>query len=226
MIQGAYEQLPDYYNLALGAYDREMQNLYNQLDMYSKQDQIEYDRLGNAYSANLQNANSMYDREYNDYFNKLNFDASQRQYASDLAYKYAQANRAQENWEKEFALEQIKAQQSASNAEAKANALKNPTAKQYETGLLMANKYGHIDDADGEFQKWADSLPEDVDTMQIYDYVKSKMDAPEYYIKDDRKQLKGRKDNLYVNQWGDEYEYEKLLELLNDEEIKKLKKKN
>jgi len=227
-IQDAYDKLPDYYNLALNAYDREMQNLYNQLDMYNTQDQIEYDRLSNAYSANLQSANSMYDREYNDYWNKLNFDTSQRQYASDQAYKYAKLAQDQANWEKEYELDLINAQKKQESADAKASELKNPTSKQYETGLLIANKYGHIDDVDGEFQKWADSLPEDVDTTQIYDYVKSKMDSPEYYIADDRKKIKGRKDNLYANQWGDEYEYDKLLELglLTDEEIKKLKKKN
>lgn len=222
MIQGAYEQLPDYYNLALGAYDREMQNLYNQLDMYSKQDQIEYDRLANAYSANAQATAGMYDREYNDYYNKLNFDSSQRQYASDLAYKYAQANRAQANWEKEFALEQIKAQQKA-DTEANEPQYDKLTDKYFQTGVGLYNKYG--DEVGSPYREWVNNLPlSEEDTQKIMNYVKGNGDMAEYSVSSYGNIFK-QGDNKYVDQWGNTFDYAELVARVGEEEAKKIKKK-
>lgn len=222
-IQEAYDNLPDYYNLALNAYDREMQQLYNQLDMYSTQDQIEYDRLSNAYSANMQNASSMYDREYNDYWNKLNFDTSQRQYASDQAYKYAKLAQDQANWEKEYELELINAQKKQAEADAKANEPQYMKLddKLYKTAEEYYNKYGPTKWAD-----WASQLNvSDEDLLRLYNWVDVNGDKPEYNLIDNGSVLKGKKDNTYSNQWEETYTYDELVKMLGKDEAKKIKKK-
>lgn len=72
-IQDAYSQLPQYYNLALQAYQNEGQELYNQLGMYQTADATEYDRLANAYNANLSNAQNIYNQEYSNYWDTANY---------------------------------------------------------------------------------------------------------------------------------------------------------
>lgn len=113
-IQDAYAQLPDYYGIALDAYNQEGQNMYNQLGMYQDADATEYGRLANAYSANAQNAANIYDQEYNNFWQTQNFNQSERQFAAEMAYKNAQAARSQSNWEKEYALSLEKAKSAAS----------------------------------------------------------------------------------------------------------------
>ena len=72
-ITEAYENLPDYYNLALDAYNMEGEQMLNELDMLRDADNTEYGRLVNAYNANYNYANDMYDREYTEYLNDRNF---------------------------------------------------------------------------------------------------------------------------------------------------------
>lgn len=89
-VQGAYDQLPQFYGLALDAYNAEGSELYNQLGMYQTADQNEYSRLMSAYEANLANAQNMYNQEYQNYWDTLNYNqsaakynASQKQAADD-----------------------------------------------------------------------------------------------------------------------------------------------
>ncbi len=66
-IQDAYDNLPEYYNLALEAYNMEGQEMYNQYAMLSAEDQKEYDRMYSAWSANYTNAQQMYQNEYGEW---------------------------------------------------------------------------------------------------------------------------------------------------------------
>lgn len=88
-IQEAYDNLPDYYNMALNKYQNDSQDMYNRLSMLSNADEMEYSRLANAYAQNAANADSIYNKEYNNYWQSKNFDESSRQFASNQAYKYA-----------------------------------------------------------------------------------------------------------------------------------------
>lgn len=63
-IQDAYDNLPEYYNMALEAYNLEGQDMYNQLAALSDADMKEYERNYNAFNANMANAQQMYNNEY------------------------------------------------------------------------------------------------------------------------------------------------------------------
>lgn len=85
-ITGAYENLPDYYNLALDAYNMEGEQMLNELDMLRDADEAEYGRLLNAYNANASNANAIYDREYSTYLNNKNM--AYDQYWNEKNYNF------------------------------------------------------------------------------------------------------------------------------------------
>lgn len=88
-IKGAYDQLPDYYNIALNAYNAEGQDLYNQLGMYQTADDTAYSRLANAYNANFQNAESIYNKEYSNYWDTANYNRAVDEFNANMAYKNA-----------------------------------------------------------------------------------------------------------------------------------------
>ncbi len=95
-IQDAYSDLPEYYQLAMDAYNQETQNMYNQLGILQTADDTEYSRLANAYASNAQAAAQMYDQEYNNYWQSAGMNESNIQRAENIArdderYKAEQA---------------------------------------------------------------------------------------------------------------------------------------
>lgn len=84
-VQDAYAQLPDYYNLALNAYNMEGNELYNQLGMYRDADNTEYGRLMDAYGANYNQAQNMYAQEYDNYWDTANYNFNVDRYNADAA---------------------------------------------------------------------------------------------------------------------------------------------
>lgn len=101
-VKGAYDALPDYYNLAKSAYDQEGQELYDRLGMYRTADDTEYSRLGNAYALNLANAESIYGKEYNNYWDSKKFNEDSRRWAAEMGLKAQQYADSKEQWQKEF----------------------------------------------------------------------------------------------------------------------------
>lgn len=91
-VQDAYAQLPEYYKLALDAYTREGDELYNQLGMYRDADNTEYGRLTNAYGMNYQKAQDLYGQEYNNYWDTTNANIGIDQYNANLAMKVNDEN--------------------------------------------------------------------------------------------------------------------------------------
>ena len=71
-IQDAYADLPQYYQMALEAYQMEGEDMYNQLAMLNDADAKEYERLYNAWSANHTNTQTMYQNEYGEWHDKVN----------------------------------------------------------------------------------------------------------------------------------------------------------
>lgn len=165
-IREAYDKLPDYYNIALNAYNQDLQKMYNDLDMYRTADDVEYSRLAGAYSANAEAAARMYDQEYNNYWQTANFNENSRQWAAEMAYKQAQANRSQSNWEKEYALSVSKANASKQAAEDKANALTDPSSTVMNKALKIYNEQGLK-----AYETYLASLPNNTDVEQIEAYV-------------------------------------------------------
>lgn len=66
-IQGAYDNLPEYYQMALSQYQMEGENMYNLLGALSEADAQEWGRLMDEYTAFNNNANTLYDRDYTQY---------------------------------------------------------------------------------------------------------------------------------------------------------------
>ena len=63
-IEDAYNNLPEYYQMALQAYQMEGEEMYNQLGMFVDADNREFQRTYDAWSANHANTESIYNREY------------------------------------------------------------------------------------------------------------------------------------------------------------------
>lgn len=71
-IEDAYNNLPEYYQMALEAYQMEGQEMYNQLAMLSDADATEYQRMYDSWSANFSNAQQMYNQEYGQWQDSVN----------------------------------------------------------------------------------------------------------------------------------------------------------
>ena len=71
-IQDAYNNLPEYYSMALEAYQMEGEEMYNQLAMLNEADAKEYGRLYDAWSANYTTAQDMYKNAYTEWNDTVN----------------------------------------------------------------------------------------------------------------------------------------------------------
>lgn len=132
-LQGAYDRLPDYYQIAMEAYNQEGNNLLNQISLLDSQDSKEYDRLMNAYNANYNNAQNLYGQEYgawqdsvnnaynyagmlnSDYWNNLDYNEGIRQYEQNFGYQQYQDALQQSNWQNQFNYGQYQDQLSQNN---------------------------------------------------------------------------------------------------------------
>ncbi len=110
-IQDAYNNLPEYYQMALEAYQMEGEEMYNQLAMLNQADQTEYQRLYDSWSANFSNAQNMYNREYGEWqdsvsnaFNSAGLQLQEHGQLYDQAYSAytAVANDAQTKYQNEY----------------------------------------------------------------------------------------------------------------------------
>lgn len=223
-IQDAYANLPDYYNMALDAYNMEGQNMYNQLGMYQTADDTEYSRLANAYQANFANANDIYGKEYDNYWTTQNFNQSERQYAANMAQKAKDSKQSQANWEAEYLL---KLADAGKNNEP---TYKDPSETQMKKALEAYNTGGQT-----ALEQYVDSLPEDIDIDSIAQYIKDYGRLP-YSQRDWAKTGKdtinwmwGLDNNDKVkDQYGEEYRLDDLAKLyaeelgISEEEAKKM----
>ena len=70
-IEDAYDNLPQYYQMNLEAYQMEGDELYRQYGMLSEMDDKEYNRNVTAYDATYQHRNQMYNEAYTQYRDKV-----------------------------------------------------------------------------------------------------------------------------------------------------------
>lgn len=66
-VEDAYDNLPQYYQMAREAYDKEGEEMYRQFGMVSELDDKEYNRNLAAYDATYQHRNALYNEEYGRY---------------------------------------------------------------------------------------------------------------------------------------------------------------
>ena len=112
-VTDAYNNLPDYYNLALQTYQMEGDDMLSQLGVLRDADDTEYGRLLNEYNVNFNHANAIYDREYsqfqsdrdfnyNSYWDEKNFDYNSYWDEKNFDYNASQDKQAQQNWQTQF----------------------------------------------------------------------------------------------------------------------------
>ena len=110
-IEDAYDNLPQYYQMAMEAYQMEGDDLYRQLDMLVGADEREYSRNVTAFDATYQHRNQMYNEAYpqfrdakNDAYNIANLKLSEHGQLVNDAYNYfnASADYANTLYEREY----------------------------------------------------------------------------------------------------------------------------
>jgi hypothetical protein len=110
-IEDAYNNLPQYYQMAMEAYQMEGDDLYRQLGMLTDADDREYSRNVTAYDATYQHRNQMYNEAYqqfrdakNDAYNVANLKLSEHGQLVNDAYNYfnASADYANTLYEREY----------------------------------------------------------------------------------------------------------------------------
>lgn len=134
-LQEAYNNLPEYYQLAMDAYNMEGQNMLNQISLLDAADSKEYDRMFNAWNTNYQNAQDMYNKEYgawrdsvadaynyaglqnDDYWNNLEYNESIRQNEQNFQYQQYLDQLKQSQWQNEFNYQQYLDQMNQANAD-------------------------------------------------------------------------------------------------------------
>ncbi len=110
-IEDAYDNLPQYYQMAMEAYQMEGDEMYRQFGMLSELDDKEFNRNVTAYDATYQHRNQMYNEAYtqfrdnkNDAFNMANLQLNEHgQRVSDATNLYnATSDYADKMYEREY----------------------------------------------------------------------------------------------------------------------------
>jgi hypothetical protein len=110
-IEDAYDNLPQYYQMAREAYQMEGEEMYKQFGMLSELDDKEYNRNIAAYDATYQHRNRLYDESYNqfrdnksDLFAMANLQISEHGQRVSDAYNYysAASDYADSMYEREY----------------------------------------------------------------------------------------------------------------------------
>ena len=97
-IEDAYNNLPQYYQMAMEAYQMEGDEMYRQLGMYNDADAKEYERMVTAYDATYQHRNQLYNEAYgqfrdskSDAFASANLQLNEHGQRVNDAYNYYSA---------------------------------------------------------------------------------------------------------------------------------------
>ena len=110
-IEDAYDNLPQYYQMAMEAYQMEGDELYRQFGVVSEMDDKEYARMVTAYDATSNYRNQMYNEAYtrhrdsvSDAFAKANLEISEHGQLVTDAYNYyiASSDYADKQYEREY----------------------------------------------------------------------------------------------------------------------------
>ena len=205
-VKGAYEQLPEFYKLALDAYTREGDEMYRQLGMYNDADDKEYGRLTTAYGLNYQQAQDMYGHEYNNYWDTANYNYNVDRYNADAAMEAAKFNAQQKlNYDKfEYEKQQNALANASKYGSSSTASVSDTEIKNMKSDLkTMAERYGGNSSKIDEYiqlmeQKYG-RLPDSV-ISELYMYVDSNSPA-------EKLTLTNKNGNyVYTNQYGKPYQ--------------------
>lgn len=106
-IEDAYNNLPQYYQMALSAYEAEGQDLYNQVAMLGNADATEYGKMMDAYNITADHRNQLYNEAYTtfrdsktDAYNAANLQLGI--YGTQLDAAYKGADLANTQWQQAY----------------------------------------------------------------------------------------------------------------------------
>lgn len=109
-IEDAYNNLPEYYNMALQAYQAEGQEMYNQVAMLGEADANEFQREYTEWQASFENANQIWNKEFstweaetNQAYNSANIQL--QEYGQKAENAYNLYNMASSQYESKYAKE-------------------------------------------------------------------------------------------------------------------------
>lgn len=184
-VQDAYDNVKDYYGMAMDAYNMEGQELYNQLGMYQNADNTEYSRLSNAYSANFANAQNMYQQEYSNYWDTANYNLGVDQFNANESYKAAQMAQDNAQFNANMAYKQYSDLLSASGSGSGDTNLKSflTASNNKNTLSMLENLYFSSGDAEGsaydaELEKLYN---QGYDPAEVDSYIKQLFDGSMSY---------------------------------------------
>lgn len=124
-IEDAYDNLPEYYQMALQAYQMEGEEMYRQLGMFSDADAREWGKTMDAYNATSQYRNQAYNEAYTlhqdsitNAYNSANFQLNEYGQLVNNAYNIynVASNEYEKSYAKDFDEWNAKVQQATTNA--------------------------------------------------------------------------------------------------------------
>ncbi len=145
-IEDAYDNLPQYYQMAMEAYQMEGDEMYRQFGMLSDLDDKEFNRNLSAYDATYSHRNTMYNEAYtqhrdkiNDAFAMANLQLNEHGQLVNDAFNYynAAASEADKLYEREYSqwadsINQAMQMMQMQNSDAWANKNFDESVRQYE----------------------------------------------------------------------------------------------
>jgi hypothetical protein len=187
-IEDAYDNLPQYYQMAMEAYQMEGDEMYRQLGMLNEADATEYNRNVTAYDATYQHRNQIYNEAYtkfrdnkSDAFAMANLQLSEHGQRVSDAYNYynASSNYADSMYSREFDKWNAEVNQAMQYAGMLNNDWWNQTnfdegVRQYEKSF--AEEVRQFDKTYDQTEKWNQK---DLD----YKYSALKQDNDQFYAK-------------------------------------------
>ena len=243
-IQDAYNNLPEYYSLALEAYNMEGEEMYKQLSMLNDADNTEYQRTYNSWNANFSNAQQMYANEYqawsdqvanafnyanlsnSDYWNNANYQQSAAQFEREMGYKYAALNQANEQWQKEYemSLQEMNHKYDV-NGDGVIDAKDREASKEDvklespSSEIVNAAKKIYLEKGEEEYIDWLATLPENVDLSELDAIVSGQT----YQVPVTSRTFKKIGNGSYEDEYGNTFTKAKLKEAgFTDKEIKEI----
>ena len=154
-IEDAYDNLPQYYQMAMEAYQMEGDEMYRQFGMLSELDDKEFNRNLTAYDATYQHRNRMYDEAYNmfrdsknDAFAMANLQLNEHGQLVSDAYNYynATSDYADKMYEREYnswadSINMAWKEIEALNTDAWANKNFDESVRQYEKNYAQTEDH-------------------------------------------------------------------------------------
>lgn len=191
------ENIPDYYAMALNAYEREGNELLNKYNLYNTEEQQEYSKYMDTYNnllnlAQLENSDATTERNYE--YQKARDALADEWQQKQWDYQLERDKISDSQWEKNYLLSALSNSSSSGSSSTKSSdsSLKAPTDEMYETALEL-----YATDGENALNKYLDKLAE-YDTALLNEYAQTYVRSYELPI--DKVNWKAGKDGGY--NWG------------------------